>query len=506
MISERLSDVVRQHRDQLALVDGDQRITYGELSARVQVAREWLRCTLDPKPGDVIAVSLDNSWQFVACFFAVSGLGCALVPCNPQWRAAELRALAGRLKFRGAVIESRFAAEWDQIPGLIPKDSLLTADRMPAEGGLAVASNPLPFESLSENAPVLYLSTSGSTGTPRLAPRSHRNLIANAENVGATLGLGPGRIFLSVVPFHYASGFNNNMLVPLLNGAMVVTIRQFNPTACAELVQFQQINTLIGSPFIYGSLLDNTRDPSQLSSLQWCFSGGGRIPSSVVERWRARFGVTIRQWYGTTEAGVIAIERRVQEPESSGTRVGEPIRGVEVIVSGPDGQTLGPGERGELAVRSEAVMSVYFGEPQLSRSRFHNGFFRTGDFGYVDSAGALHLTGRMSRVMNIAGVKVDPVEVERAVEILPNVASCHVDAVPNGRGGEVIRARVSARQGLPVTRREVIEQCRRQLAEYKLPRVIEFLETSPDSIAGKIPRHRAPDAAPQAKPAGPRPQ
>lgn len=156
-------------------------------------------------------------------------------------------------------------------------------------------------------------------------------------------------------------------------------------------------------------------------------------------------------------------------------------------------------------MRSEAVMAGYFGEPELSRSRFHNGFFRTGDFGYLDSAGALHLTGRLSLVMNIAGVKVDPVEVERTVEMLPNVASCHVDAVPNGIGGEVIRARISLREGLAVTRREVIEQCRRQLAEYKLPRVIEFLEPSPDSIAGKIPRHRA-EALPQWKSAGPFPQ
>lgn len=505
MIPEYFHNVVRQHRDQLALVDDGQRITYGELSASVQAAREWLCSTLGPKPGDVIAVSLDNSWQFAACFFAVSGLGCVLAPCNPQWRAAELRALAGRLELRGAIVESRFAAEWNHLVDVLPKDSILTADHIPAAGGTAFPSSPLPVESLSEDSPALYLSTSGSTGTPRVVPRTHRNLIANAENVGTTLGLGPGRRFLSVVPFHYASGFNNSMLVPLLNGATVATIRQFNPATCAELVRLEQIDTLVGSPFIYGSVLDNSRDPSQLSTLQWCFCGGGRIPSSVVERWRARFGVTIRQLYGTTEVGAIAIDRGVQQAESFGTCIGEPVRGVEVITSGPDGRTLGPGEIGELAVRSEAVMAGYLGEPELSRSRFHNGFFRTGDLGYVDSAGALHLTGRMSRVMNIAGVKVDPVEVERAVETLSNVASCHVDAIPNESGGEVIRARVSVREGLAVTRRDVIEQCRSQLAEYKLPRVIEFTEPSPDSLAGKTPRHRA-EALPQWKSSGPFPQ
>jgi acyl-CoA synthetase (AMP-forming)/AMP-acid ligase II len=142
-------------------------------------------------------------------------------------------------------------------------------------------------------------------------------------------------------------------------------------------------------------------------------------------------------------------------------------------------------------------MSGYFGEPELSRSLFHDGFFRTGDLGYLDTAGNLYLTSRMGRVMNIAGVKVDPVEVERVVEMLPNVTSCHVDAVPSGRGGELIRARVVPREGQQVTRREVIEQCRLQLAEYKLPRVIEFLEATPITIGGKIPRPGASDAAPQ---------
>jgi acyl-CoA synthetase (AMP-forming)/AMP-acid ligase II len=498
MISEYLRSVVRRYRDELAIVDGDQRISYGELAERVQAAREWLRQAVDPKPGDVLAVSLDNSWQFAACFFAASELGCALMPCNPQWRAAELRALAGRLGFRSAVIEPRFSAEWNQILDVIPNDRVLTADRVPSRCDPAVASILSPIDSVSEDAPALYVSTSGSTGTPHLVTRTHRNAIAAAENVAGTLGIGPGRRLLGVVPFHYGNGFNKSLLVPLLSGATLVMLRQFNPGACAELVHREKVDILFGSPFIYGSVADSISDPSLLSSLQWCFSGGGRIPSSVVESWRDRFGITIRQTYGMSEAGVIALGRSIRTPVTSvGACIGEPIRGVEVIVLGAEGQRLERGEIGELAVRSASVMSGYLGEPELSRSLFHDGFFRTGDVGYLDSAGNLYLTGRMGRVMNIAGVKVDPVEVERAAEMLPNVASCHVDAVPNGRGGEVIRARVVPRAGHQVTRREVIEQCRRQLAEYKLPRVIEFLEATPLTVGGKIPRPAAPDAVPQ---------
>lgn len=502
MISECLRQVVRRYRDELAIVDGDQRITYAELSERIDAAREWLRSGLDPQPGDVIALSLDNSWQFVACFFAASELGCVLMPCNPQWRAGELRAFAQRLGFRGAVIEPRFSSEWNQILDVIPNGGVLTADRMPARNETAGVSSLPPAVSVTEDAPALYLSTSGSTSAPRLSIRSHRNLAAAAENVAGSLGIGPGRRFLSVLPFHFSHGLHNNLMAPLFSGATLVMLRQFSPGACAELMHREEVDTLFGSPFVYGYLVDSVRDPSLLASLKYCFSGGARIPSNVVERWRDRFGLAIRQTYGMSESGMIAADRTDQKPVSSvGACIGQPICGVEVIVLGADGSRLKPGEIGELAICSASLMSGYLGEPELSRSVFHEGFFRTGDLGCFDSAGNLHLTGRKGRLMNIAGVKVDPVEVEQVVEALPNVASCHVDAVPNSRGSEVIRARVVPREGQQVTRRDVIEQCRRQLAEYKLPRIIEFLEATPTTLAGKMPRSRGPDAVAGAEPA-----
>ncbi len=173
MISEYLRDSVRRHPDAPAIVDGDQRISYAELTERVQAVRAWLRQTLDPKPGEVVAVSLDNSWQFVACFFAVCELGCALMPCNPQWRAAELRALAaGRLGFRGAVIEPRFSPEWHDILDVIPINRVLTADRMPAQRDPAGTPILPPVDSISKSTPALYVATSGSTGAPHLVPRT----------------------------------------------------------------------------------------------------------------------------------------------------------------------------------------------------------------------------------------------------------------------------------------------------------------------------------------------
>jgi len=504
VISERLRQVAARHRHELAIVDGSERITFGDLLERINAAREWLRGELHLSPGDVIAIALDNSWPFVACCFAVSELGGVSLLCNPQWRAAELAVLAERVAFRAAIVEPRLAAEWNRALDPIPNSRVLTADSVPAEG-----QPDRPIQPASEDAPVIYLSTSGSTGLPRIVPRSHRNLTANARNVTSTLDIGSGHRFLCIVPFHYSNGLNNSLLLPLLNGAVMVMLRRFTPSACADLIHREQVNTLIGSPFIYGSLAASVGDASLLSSLKHCFTAGGRIPASVVETWRARFGISIRQLYGMSEAGVIAIERPdpaqassldplspdASSPDASSpdaaspdALIGSPIFGVEVVILGPDGQTLQPGEIGELAVRSDGLLSGYLGEPEPSRGLFLNGFFRTGDLGCFDAAGNLRLNGRMGRVMNIAGVKVHPAEIERVVEMLPSIAACHVDTVPNGSGGEMIRARVVPGPGAQVTRREVVEHCRRHLAEYKLPRTIEFLESSPVTIGGKIPR------------------
>ena len=488
MIPEALRVVSGRHAESLAIIDGNQRITYGEFFERVGAVREWLGNELGPRPG-VIAAALDNSWQFAACFFAASALGCSLLPCNPQWRAVELQRIVQRLGLRHAVIEPRLSAEWNQIRDTIPGVRLITRDSIPGAKARPPSSLP-PTNPAGPDDPTLFLTTSGSLGTPRLVPRSHRNLIAIAGNVARTLDIGPGWRYLGAIPFHYSNGFHNSLIVPLLNGATVGMMPQFNPRAYAELVEREQINTLFGSPFIYASLLDGVRDPGALASLQRCFSAGGRMSSSLKERWQERFGVPIRQLYGMTEAGAIAIEPSEPAPEpSAGACVGPPIHGVEVAVCGPDGANLAPGEIGELRVRSASVMAGYAGESESEpdRGRFQDGFFRTGDLGFIDSRGMIHLTGRLGRVMNIAGVKVDPVEVERAVELLPGVASCHVDAVPNGVGGEVIRAGVVAREGFQLTRRQIIEHCRQHLADYKFPRVIEFLEASPVTIAGKIP-------------------
>ena len=486
MISELFRITANQYRDSLAIVDRDERISYGELFERVAGMRDRLRMAMDPKPGEVIAASLSNTWQFAACLFALAERGAVCMPCNPQWRVEELRWLARRVGFRGVLAEPQFRAEWERLEDGVRPEPILTMDgtvpqRQAGEPG------PLPRHG-TEVDPLVYLTTSGSTGVPRIVPRTHGNLRAGARNLGQALGIGPGRRLLSVAPFFHSNGIHNCLLMPLLRGATVVLMRQFSPAAGFDLVHRERVDTLIASPFIYSALADCEADARLLSSLEFCFSTGARLSPGVRHQWSDRFRLTVRQLYGMSETNVISIDRRSELDASADASIGAPIPGVEIKVLDADGKELDRGAVGELAVRSESVTPGYVGETELNQRVFAQGFFRTGDLGYADPAGNLYLSGRARRVLNIAGAKVDPAEIEQAVEMLAGVSQCRVDMVSNGRGGEVIRARILTRAGFEVTRRAVIAHCRERLAEYKLPRVIDLEETSAAAIAGKMPQ------------------
>jgi len=303
MIAQILSDTASHNWDGLAIIDGNERITYGALLDRIDGISRALREMLDPRPGDVIAASLSNSRQFVACLFAVSKLGSVFMPCHPQWRAAELRSLAACLAFRGVITDGQHRHEWAQVSEVPPQRVLTVDDVVRAHG-----SGSVPPAPRTARDPALYLATSGSTGGPRVVPRSHGNLAAAARNVGHALGMGPGRRLLGMVPFHYSNGVHNCLLMPLLNGTPLVLMPTFTPTACAELVQRERVDVLIGSPFLYSILGDRVADPSLLSTLKLCISSGARMPAGVAERWHERFGTRVRQLYGSTETSVISID------------------------------------------------------------------------------------------------------------------------------------------------------------------------------------------------------
>lgn len=468
-----------------AVVDGDMRLSREDFARRAASLASHLRDHFHIHAGHIVAAALPNCWQYPVCFAAVNLLGAVFLPVNPQWRAREIRWLVERLDVRAAFVAAEPRIEWAQSiqPGRLADlggHHMMDALSGPAAGA---APDPGPPE---PQATALLLTTSGSTGRPKIVPRTNAGLLAGATAVGDELAIGPGHRVLAVVPFHHANGFSNGLLMPLLRGGVPVIARNALPRPLAALVHAERVQLLNLAPVLYSVFAGQLPDPAHFTSVQAFLCSGAPLPAPLARLWRDHFGQPVRQLYGSSETGVISIQRDT-DPDVPGS-VGRPLPPVSVRILDTGGRPLPPGETGEVAVRGPAMMNGYHDEPELNAASFVDGHFRMGDSGRFSPEGHLILEGRLKRWINLGGVKVDPVEVENVLHELAGVAFCHVLESRNGAGLAIIKARIQTCHGAALSRRDVIEHCRSFLAEYKIPREIEFAgEISSDGL-GKNPK------------------
>jgi long-chain acyl-CoA synthetase len=310
-------------------------------------------------------------------------------------------------------------------------------------------------------------------------------LIAGATNTAQALGLQPGRRFLGAVPFYHANGFSNCMLLPLANGATVVLMRRFTPGGLVDLLQREAIQVLIGSPAMFSLLVDHCPLSLGFSGIETCLSSGAPMPPELITLCESRLGLGVRQLYGSTETGTVSIQP-ADERGGAGD-VGRPLPSVEVRIVHEDGRELPPGEIGEVLVKAPTAMRGYLGEPPFEPRAVPAGFVPTGDLGRLDERGHLVMAGRHRRVVNVSGIKVDPTEVENVLREIPEVRACRVLAANDHRHLEIVKAIIAVASGASLSRPQVVGHCRKHLAEYKIPRVIEFVEAIPADETGKGP-------------------
>jgi long-chain acyl-CoA synthetase len=482
MIGTVFNETVRKHSESTAVVDGDAVLTYGELAARRDALVSGLSEHYGIVRGDRVAVSLPNCWQFAALFLSLAELGGIAVLLNPNWRSGELRGCMERVQPAAVVAGKEQAAYWQDLG--YPSDRIISPERISllarpySSARYAAVSNP---PAGSDHA--VYLLTSGSTGVPKIVTRSQRNLVAGARNVAAALGGLARKRFLSVIPYHHANGFANCLLLPLLAGGSVHVVAQFFPRTMFEAVARFRPDVLIGSPFIFSAMIDAAGPKHDLGSLDLCLSSGAPIKAELVHSWMERFGLRIRQLYGSSETGTISIED--EEAPVHRLTAGRPIPSVEVRIDSVGTDADGADVGGEILVKGPAAMTGYLHEPESNRQSFVDGFFRTGDLGRFDQDGNIVILGRRRRVINLKGVKVDPCEIENLILEHPAVAGCLVMPADRGGGDEIVSARISVREGRSVSRAEIIEHCRACLAEYKIPRIIEISGQTGSGILGK---------------------
>lgn len=489
MLMRMLEATARRHAAHPALVWRNERVSYARLLRAVR-ARSRALGELGVGPSRAVALLLPNGPEFVVELLAVAARGALAVPLNPQFKPEEVGAYLAAC----GVVAIAATPETAGVARRAIETAVPSAVLEERAAGAALAEVPAGHEDaapLVSSGDVLCGFSSGSTGTPKRILRSQANLVAEAEQFTATVGLEASDAILGVVPFFHAHGLGNCVLAAIRSGATLVIEERFEPRRVLRRLETERVSVLPGVPFIFRLLaeVDGARRVD-LSALRLCFSAGAPLPRSVFEAFDKRFGMPVRQLYGCTEAGSVTINL---DPDAVGSAdsVGRPMRGVEVSIVDDRGEPREVGAIGEVAFSSPALGRLAPEASEEERAAFREGRFFSGDLGMLDASGRLTLTGRKKIFVSTAAGKVDPVEVERCLGSHPGVREVVVVGVEARGRDELVKAVVVAEgAGTPdaqaALRRELIALCRQRLAEFKVPRRIEFRGEIPKSPLGKV--------------------
>jgi fatty-acyl-CoA synthase len=471
--------------DRVGVVEGEQSWTYREFADRCDRHARLLTDELGVRPGDVVAWLCGNTHELLEAYYGVLLAGGVLLPLNIRLAQAELRSILDKA---GAVVLFRHP---DQVDPAHAVRRVLVGDELEA----ALARHPGdPVESpvVDERAPAEIFFTSGSTGMPKGAVLTHRNLYLHAVHNALTNAITGDDVILHVVPLFHVNGWGTPHYLTGLGGTHVMLPR-FEPGEVLRLIETHGVTRLFAVPAMVRMLLDHpdvTR--RDLSSLVGASLGGSPVSAEMLAEVEAAFGCTAICGYGMTEASP-TLTRSLDKPgelPSAERRAttGLPIVGVDVRVLVDDDVEVPWDDAtiGEVCARSNHVMAGYLDEPEATAEVLRDGWLRTGDLAVVRPDGYLRLVDRKKDLIISGGENIATPEVEHALAAHPAVREAAVVGRPDDRWGEVPVGFVSLVPGVTVTEPELIEFVRERLAHFKAPKAVTILDELPKGGTGKI--------------------
>ncbi len=496
-----LADLVREAAGRSPgrlAIDSDARaLTWAELDAEVDKVVAALQHRGLAR-GERVLIVAPNCWEFVASYFGVLRAGLVAVPLNPTLTEFELGRLVvdaqPALAFvASAVLPAVASAAPDLALVVIDGDSSLAAsgsqqvDDPAAEpyasfiasgqGAVAVETDP---ESLA-----LLLFTSGTSGRAKGAMLSHRALLANVANVAAveTPTVRPDDIVLVVLPLFHVYSLNGTLAAIADQAATAVIVERFDPQGCLEVIRAHGVTNVPGAPPMFSawSRLPNLREA--FASVRMLFTGAAPMPAAVTELIGESCGLPVFEGYGLTEAAPGVTSTVVGGRVKPGS-VGQPFPGVELRLLDESGHLAEDGDPGEISIRGANLFSGYW--PDASDGPDGEGWFATGDVGYLDDDGDLVLVDRRKELVIVNGFNVYPTEVEEALGEHPDIDEVAVIGVPSEQTGEDVKAYVVARAGSGLGESAVFEFARTRLARFKCPSTVVLVDELPHSATGKV--------------------
>jgi long-chain acyl-CoA synthetase len=483
--------------DAVAIRFADERTTYRQLAAEVDRIARGLHA-LGVETGDRVLMYAGNSPAVLIAYLAAARLGAVFAPVNASFREREGRYILANARPRAAVVEASLLDQFGRWPegGTSDLVVLAGADERPTLTGgatwfheLGRGCPPAPVAHLSDEAPVLLCYTSGTTSTPKPVLHSHRSEIYNAQTYAAVWGLTPEDRGIVALPITWVFGLSTTSMALLTSGGTVVLAERFHPVRVLEAIASHRASAMWGTMSMYSKLLEVLkRGSADLSSLRVVVNGGEPCPPSIVQEFESWTGIRLLGSYATSEVRPVLAERPggPRQPEGS---AGQLVPAAEILLEDAEGNEVPAGEPGHALLRCPGMLTEYYREPGLTADRLTtDGWFRSGDILRRDADGHYFVVGRQTDMIIRSGVNVAPAEVESALLAHRDIVDAAVVGIPDPRSGEAIRAYIVLEGDAATSAEDIRDAAAIQLAAYKVPQEVIFLDAIPRTATGKLDR------------------
>jgi fatty-acyl-CoA synthase len=480
LLHDLLTRAAQRFPEKPATVFEGETLTYRQVLQRSEALAGHLQQACGVRKRDRVILDLQNGPDFVVALFGILRADAVAVPLSPANVAAELKHYIEDSGAKVALAEQSVAARFAGLPleHLIVMEEWRVAGQVPA-----------PSASKPEDLCLLPY-TSGSTGHPKGCMHTHATCLHNIAGAAMWKHITANTVALATAPFFHVTGLVHSFLATVYAGGTMVIQRRWEPQAAAELVERHRCTHWDNVPTMVVDLLSHPKAlEHDLSSLKWIFGGGAAMPEAIAQKLFEVCGVRYMEGYGLTET---ISQTHINPPQNPKQQcLGIPTFDTESLVVDPDSfKVLGPGEKGEIVVRGPQLLLGYWGNDKATREAWVDiegkRYFRTGDLGRTDEDGYFFISDRLKRMINAAGLKVWPAEVEAAMYQHPAIKECCIIASPDERRGETVKAVVVLKPGAAASAEEIMHWARGRMAAYKAPRRIEFMDALPRTGSGKL--------------------
>ncbi len=477
-LPQMFSASVEKQPEKIAAVFDGTSISYKELKAKVEGLAAHLQHACGVKPGERVLLDLQNGIDFVAACLGILRADAVVVPVSPMNLTSELKHYIEDSDARVAITEQ----------DLLSRFSGLSLDHVfHIEKNFESKKQP-NSNSCSPDDLCMMPYTSGSTGAPKGCMHTHATVLHNVVGAAAWKNITGNTVSLATAPFFHVTGLIHSFLATVYAGGTMVIQRRWDPLAAAKLVEEHKCSHWDNVPTMVVDLLSHPEAMKHdVSSLKWIFGGGAAMPEAIAQKLFEVCGVRYIEGYGMTET---ISQTHINPPQNPKKQcLGVPAFDTEALVVDPESfSPLNPGEQGEIVVKGPQLLKGYWKNETAYRESWceveGKSFFRTGDLGRTDEDGYFYISDRLKRMINAAGFKVWPAEVEATMYRHPAIKECCVIAALDERRGETVK--LVAVLNSEVKPEELIDWARTQMAAYKVPKRIEFVETLPRTASGKL--------------------